>query len=243
MATDKTGVIVELHDLAITERKDDRIGRVVKLKSLKIDDLVKIAVSRRTDLNASTLRAAFELLCDVAEEQVANCASVDFGLVHLGLGCEGIFIGDNAKWDNSAHRLKITSSPTARFRETIKKATVSVRGMATVGVVVNTVTDVTTGELNSCITAGGAVNLTGSKMKIAGDNPACGITLTNETDGRITTIPATAIAVNDAARITFVAPATLPTGDYKLCVTTQFSNSAHLLKEPRSFVFDYVLSV
>ena len=240
---EKSGVIVELHDLAITERKDDRSGRVVKTKSLKLDDLVKIAVNRRTDLNASTLRSSFELLCDVAEEQLANGASIDFMLVHLSLGVDGVFIGDSAKWDSAIHRLKVTASPTVRLREFAKRVTAIVRGMASTGVFINTVTDVTTGDVNISVTPGGAVNITGSKMKIAGNNPACGITLTNEADGTVTLVAATAIAINEPAKITFVAPATLPAGDYKLSITTQFSNSTQLLKEPRSYMFDYVLSV
>ncbi|MDR1347563.1 MAG: hypothetical protein LBJ63_03910, partial [Prevotellaceae bacterium] len=55
---EKTSVIVELYDLTITERKDDRFGRVVTSKSLNEDDLIKMAVSRRTDLSPTTLRAS-----------------------------------------------------------------------------------------------------------------------------------------------------------------------------------------
>ena len=240
---EKSGVIVELHDLAITERKDDRSGRVVKTKSLKLDDLVRIAVSRRTDLNASTLRSSFELLCDVAEEQLANGASVDFVLVHLSIGVDGVFIGDSAKWNSSINKLKVTASPTVRLREFVKGITAIVRGMASVGIVINTVTDVASGEQNARITPGGAVNLTGSKMKVVGDNLACGITLSNDTDGTVTFIASTAIAVNEPSKITFVVPSTLPVGDYKLSITTQYSNSGTLLKEPRTYVFDYVLAV
>jgi hypothetical protein len=47
MATEKNQVMVELYDLTITERKDDRFGRVVTAKSLNEDDLINIAVSRR----------------------------------------------------------------------------------------------------------------------------------------------------------------------------------------------------
>ncbi len=36
--TEKSSVIVELYDLAITERKDDRFGRVVITRSLTEDD-------------------------------------------------------------------------------------------------------------------------------------------------------------------------------------------------------------
>ncbi len=58
--TEKNNVMVELYDLSITERKDDRFGRVVTTKSLNEDDLIKIAVARRTDLNASTLKASID---------------------------------------------------------------------------------------------------------------------------------------------------------------------------------------
>lgn len=38
----KNQVMVELYDLSLTERKDDRFGRVVTSKSLNQDDLIKI---------------------------------------------------------------------------------------------------------------------------------------------------------------------------------------------------------
>ena len=59
---EKSSVIVELYDLALTERKDDRFGRVVTAKSLSEDDLVNIAITRRTDLNATTLKSSIEIL-------------------------------------------------------------------------------------------------------------------------------------------------------------------------------------
>ncbi|MDR0605150.1 MAG: hypothetical protein LBG80_12680, partial [Bacteroidales bacterium] len=82
--TEKNEVIVELHDLIITERKDDRFGRVVSPKYLTEDDLINIAVSRRTDLNAATLKASLGIITDIAIEEVANGNRVCFGLGHFG---------------------------------------------------------------------------------------------------------------------------------------------------------------
>ena len=244
MADEKNSVIVELHDLAITERKDDRVGRVVKTSSLKVGDLAKIAVARRTDLNITTLESSFELLVSVAVDQVAIGAAVDFGLAHVSLGVEGVFIGDNDSWDSTKHSLKVVTSPTSRMRAKVAKVSANVRGMASSGLFVNSVTDVTTGEVNTTLTPGGAVNVTGSKMRIAGDNPACGIMLTNEATAAMINIPASSMAVNDPSKIIFVAPATLAPGDYKLSITTQYSSSSNtLLKEPRTYIFDYVLAV
>ncbi|MFT3738560.1 MAG: DUF4469 domain-containing protein [Breznakibacter sp.] len=244
MATEeKNSVIVELYDLPITERKDDRCGRVVTAKSLKIDDIVAIAVNRRTDLNAVTLKSSFEILRDIASEQVANGASVEFGLGYYALGVSGVFIGDNAQWDSARHSLSVKATPTSALRGLIRKVSVNVRGMASTGTFINSVTDVASGEENSKLTPGGAANVTGTRIKVAGDNPAIGIRLTNQTDGSVTTIPANSIAVNDPSKITFIVPATLPEGDYKLSITTQFSSQSVLLKDPRTYVFDYLLTV
>ncbi len=244
MATnDKSSVIVELYDLTLTERKDDRFGRVVTTKSLTEDDLIAIAVSRRTDLNANTLKASINILQEIASEQIANGASVSFGLGYFNLGVNGVFIGDNAKWDPAIHSLSVRVTPTAGLRTAVKASIVDVRGMAASGLVVNTVTDVTSGEVNSRLTPGGGVNLTGNKIKIDGDNASVGISLTNEATKEATLIAKTAVLVNDPSKITFVVPAGLASGDYKLTITTQYSSTSHLLKEPRSYTFDYVLNV
>lgn len=241
--TEKNSVIVELYDLTITERKDDRFGRVVTTKTLKEDDLINKAVSRRTDLNPSTLRSSMDILREIAIEEIADGASVAFGLGYYNVAVNGAFIGDNAKWDSSKHSLSVRVTPSAELRAAVNAATVDVRGMAEIGTIVNSVTDIASGEVNTRLTPGGAVNLTGSKIKIAGDNPANGISLTNQANNVVTVIAANAIAVNDPSKITFIVPATLAPGDYKLSITTQFSSQSTLLKDPRTSIFDYILTV
>jgi len=115
--------------------------------------------------------------------------------------------------------------------------------MAGIGTIVNSVTDIASGEVNTRLTPGGAVNLTGSKIKIAGDNPANGISLTNQANNVVTVIAVNSIAVNDPSKITFIVPADLAPGDYKLSITTQFSTPSQGLKDPRSYMFDYILTV
>lgn len=236
-------VMVELFDLVLTERKDDRFGRVVTSKSRTIDDLVSIVVSRRTDLNPATLKTSFELLKNTAIEELINGASVNFGLGYFSLGVNGVFIGDNAQWDTTKHSLCINVTPTAELRESAKNTIVNVRGMASSGIFINSVTDVASGETNSRLTPGGGVNLTGSKMKIDGDGAGVGITLTHQTTNAVVSIASTAILVNDPSKITFIVPSDVPEGDYKLTISTQYAPSSKQLKEPRSFTFDYVLNV
>jgi hypothetical protein len=48
--------------------------------------------------------------------------------------------------------------------------------------------------------------------------------------------------MNDPSKVSFIVPADLPAGDYRLSVTTQFSTNAPNLKEPRTYIYDYVLT-
>jgi hypothetical protein len=242
MADEKNTVFVELYDLAITERGDDRFGKVITSRSMDIDDLIKIAVARRTDLNPTTLKAAAEILDEVALECILRGDSVHYGLGYHRLDVKGTFLGDNASWDSKQHRLVPSVTPAGVLREGANSATVKVRGMASTGSFINSVTDVTSGEVNTVLTAGGGVNVTGSKIKIAGDYLSNGLYLEN-IDGAIFQIPMTSILINDPSKISFIVPVDIVHGDYKLKVVTQFSNSSVLLKEPRSYTFEYPLSV
>ena len=239
----KNSLIVELYDLSITERKDDRYGRVVTGKSLNEDDLIKTAVTRRTDLNPSTLKAAVEILKEIAIEEVCNGASVSFGLGYYGLKVNGVFVGDNAQWDASKNSLAVRVAPNAELRKAVESTGVNVRGLATSGTVINTVTDVASGEENSKLTPGGGVNLSGTRLRIEGDHPSVGLKLTNLGTGEETVVPSTSILLNDPSKVTFIVPADLPEGDYRLVLTTQFGGTGARLKEPRIYKYEYVLSV
>jgi hypothetical protein len=235
-------VFVELYELLFTARKDDRSGRVKSTGTRKVDDLIEIAVARRTDINAVTMKASYEILKEVALEEVCNSKHVEFGLTYNSLGSNGVFIGDHPSWDSKTHSLSLVAVATAETRKAIKSIEVEVLGMAQSGLYINSLTDVTSGEVNARLTPGGGVNLTGVKIKIAGEAPGVGLYLTEINTETVTEIPMTSIPVNDPSKITFIVPSDLPAGDYKLSITTQFLPNTTLLKEPRTYMFDYVLA-
>jgi uncharacterized protein YciU (UPF0263 family) len=129
-------VFVELYELLLTARKDDRSGRVVSTGLLKIDDLIAIAVTRRSDINAATMKASYEILKEVAMEELCNAKQVEFGLTYNGLGVDGVFVGDHPSWD-STHHLLLRSSATAEVRNALKNISVEVLGMASSGLYIS----------------------------------------------------------------------------------------------------------
>jgi hypothetical protein len=141
------------------------------------------------------------------------------------------------------HSLRVNVTPTVDVRTAVKNVHVNMMGMAHSGLVINSVFDVASGEENTRLTPGGGVNIIGSKIRIVGDKPGNGIHLINQATDVKNPIPAANILRNDPSAVSFICPAGLPAGDYKLSLTTQYLKSGQLLKDPRTYVFDYVLAV
>jgi hypothetical protein len=243
MAKNIYRVIVKLYSLVFTNRKNERYGRVLTARSVDEDGLIDIIMKRGTDLNRSTIRAVLDMLKGVAKEEIANGASVSFGLGYFDLLVNGVFLGDNPKWDPDKHSLHVRIKPSAELRNMLNEIKVEVSGMAQSGIFINLVTDVVSGEENSRLTPGGSVNISGVKIRVAGDSPDNGIRLTEQNSGTVVSIPMSTVAVNEPSKIIFIVPASLPAGDYKLSITTQFRRGTELLKEPRTYTLDYVLAV
>ena len=97
MAENKNKVYVELYDAPLTQRKDDRTGRVLSTGSAAIDDLIGDAVSRGTDISPEILLASYNLLETCALDRIRRSQRVAFGLGIFYTEPAGVFIGDGAK--------------------------------------------------------------------------------------------------------------------------------------------------
>jgi hypothetical protein len=56
------------------------------------------------------MKASYEILKEIALEEVRNAKQVEFGLSHYGLGANGVFIGDHAAWKDGAQPLAASDS-------------------------------------------------------------------------------------------------------------------------------------
>ena len=83
------------------------------------------------------------------------------------------------------------------------------------------------------VKAGRAFTLHGKNIKVVGDDPSVGITLT-DSDGTETKIEGDLIIQNDPKKVVFIVPESTADGEYELKLVTQYSGSRDL-KTPRTF--------
>jgi hypothetical protein len=129
----------------------------------------------------------------------------------------------------------------ALLRKELGNVAVTITGVADTSAFIAQATNVKTGSINDLLTVGRNLRISGSKIKIAGDNPANGVWFVNQDTQERTRVDDTDVATNNPAELMIIIPE-LTAGTYTLEVTTQYSGS-NILKEPRTAVFNRMLTV
>jgi hypothetical protein len=109
------------------------------------------------------------------------------------------------------------------------------------GVIISSVTDVKTGSQNNLLTPGRNIKVSGSKLKIAGDDPSVGLFFAPEAGGAPVPVDASDLVINRPAELIAVIPNLAP-GVYRLRIVTQYSGGTQL-KHPHTATFDKPLTV
>jgi hypothetical protein len=139
-----------------------------------------------------------------------------------------------------ADKIAVSFRELAQLKELLAKVKVENEGLAGDGAYIDEVADAHSGALNSALTPGGMVHITGHKIKVEGGDAACGVWFVNRADGARTKV-AENLAVNRTAEVVALVPA-LTAGKYKVEVVTRYSSGVPL-KEPRAILFEAELSV
>lgn len=154
------------------------------------------------------------------------------------MNVSGAFDCEKAPFNPAIHKLGVSYTPSKLLRDTLKNVIVETRPAVT-GPIINDIVDTTTGEKNLQLTSSGPAVITGTNIKVAGDDPTVGIYLTpTEGDAKKVAL----LIHNNPSQVTFMLPA-LADGEYKLSLTTQYSAGNNLVKESRTYTFPVLLYV
>ena len=144
------------------------------------------------------------------------------------------FVGvlESGKWNPEKNSIYVSITQGKELREAIAETSVEILGeKANVMYIIET-KDRKTGRKDGSATAGRNLFVRGAMLKVVGNDPSVGVTLT-DTDGTETKLDDDLITTNKPSELTLLLPAELEAGEYTLTVTTQYNSGAQL-KTPRS---------
>ena len=227
----KYQINVQMADNTVTKDDlTDKIFVVVNNGTANKERIISEMMEVNPGLERETLRHVLDLENRVIKKLLLNGMRVNNGLFEAAAQCRGVVQG--TAWNPEVNTIYVNFQQGKDMREAIQAATINVIGEKGATMYLSTGEDGATRSAGFTATAGSSFTVTGKNIKIAGDDPSVGITLT-DSDGTETKITGGMIGLNQPSKLIFFIPAGLADGAYTLTVTTQYSQGG-LLKEPRS---------
>lgn len=242
MATILHRIKAYLYDNLLTEDPNDFSARVISERSLTIKQICELAVARGgADVSAASMQHATELFLKEMAYNLCDGYSVNTGYFTATPLIKGVFTNPVENFNPEKHSVLFQFNQGETLRKELPSIEVDILGVADTGLQILQVTDVKSGTVNDLLTPDRNLKIIGSKIKIAGEHPDNGICFVNQTTQERFPVDASDRVVNNPSEVIVVIPA-LPAGSYLMEVTTQFS-TGHLLKDPRTVIFEKILTV
>ncbi len=220
----------------LTEDPNDYMASVVVNGSIGINAIVDELQNEGMELKRETVIDIISRFNRKAADMVLSGYNVNTGLVYMRPVIKGVFY--DKIWNPETNSVYIAINQGMDLRNAVAETVVEIMGEQADPLEIFSLTDTTTGKTDGTLTPGRNAELKGSYLKIAGENPDCGITFRNTATQAVTKLAAGDIVLNEPSRLLILVPATLEAGEYELSVTTQFTGGNTLLKAPRTVVLD-----
>ncbi|WP_455634842.1 DNA-binding domain-containing protein [Parabacteroides sp.] len=240
MEDEKVILSVDLYDNVLTEKVGDYTGKIRITGTVRTKDVANRVVNKRTEYRPETIVNILELSYQEMIEALVQGKCVVNALGQFLLSINGPFDGKKQDYKSELNRITVTFTPSAALLKALENIYVNA-DVATVGPMIENITDSTTGEVNLLLTPNAPAIITGSTLLIKGDSPSNGVYFTKDEEGAQPQ-KVKLVVRNTKGEIIIQIP-NLTDGQYWLSVTTQVGSNYTVVKEPRTYRFPILLTV
>ena len=235
-----------MYDNLLTPDPNDFFLRIKPEASLGVNDISLSATKRGgAEITAEAMTHAVNLWLKELAYRACDGFAINAGWFTVQPSVKGVFNSPNEKFNPAKHTLSFDFKQGSLMRKELAGVQIDILGVATTGLSIAQVTDIRTGSVNDLLTPGRNLRITGSRLRIAGENPENGIFFICYETGERTKVDEKDVATNNPSELMIIIP-DLAEVSYRLEVTTQFGSGTgnnQLLKEPRTTAFDRILTV
>lgn len=229
----------DLYPNPITDRTDDYTAKPRITGTVRNQQIAERILQRGSEFRLETIEHILNMADQEKVAAIAEGNSVIDGVGQYLLNIVGSFIGEKAAFNSQEHKLSVSYTIGKLLREALKEVSI-VTHVASTGPFINNVTDSSTGDVNGLLTSASAVIISGSNIRIAGEDPTVGVFFTKT--GSDSPLKSPLVIHNKPSELTLMLPA-MEDGEYTLSITTQYSSGNRLVKSPRTYVFPTMLYV
>jgi hypothetical protein len=235
---------IKLYPNYLKNVKGAYIARTDNEKTLNIEEVCNAMVTR-----GGSTRRYEDLVNDVKaflDEMVYQlcdgyAVSTGWFSIHPNIG--GSFNSVNEPRDCGKHPVDFRFESLACLKRLAEGIEFDITGLAEVHGYIGRFIDIKTGEINHAISPGGQFIMYGHKLKVAGEDPACGVYFISQDEEGLEVKAAGRLVTNIPTQLIGIIP-DLKAGNWKTVVKTQYTGSGSTsLKAARTLESNFTLTV
>ena len=177
-------------------------------------------------------RLALATFSKVMTDIVQDGQAVNLPFFKMFPAISGTFDSADAPFSHSDHQVEMNLNLSKELEELLPKVQVHKEDFQPNLPVISEVLDINSGSQNANITAGGAIKIDGSRLKIEGSDPSNGVYFVSEDGGTQSKVVSTLIQ-NRPGELIVTVPSLTMGDQFTLKITTQYSGGV-TLKKPRT---------
>ena len=162
---EKIILTADLYDNAVTERKGDYTAKPRITGTVRNHQIAERILARGSELRLDTIEYILGMGDQEKVTAIAEGKSVVDGVGQYMATLTGPFEGEKAAFDPAKNKLTTSYVPGKLLRDTLKNVVVETRPAVT-GPIINSITDSTTGEMNTQLTSSAPAVISGSNIKV-----------------------------------------------------------------------------
>lgn len=208
-----------LRENLLTPEPDDCMAQVQDVRSYSQDEIVELMTRRGTSLTKADISAVLQVFTEVVAELTADGCTVNTPLFNTSFSISGVFSGMADSFDKSRHTVSVNVGAGAKLRGAVKSVRTEKVEAVSTGPYITEAADVVSGAVNSALTAGGILRLTGSRLKFDAADAEQGVFLVPADGGA--EVKCAVAAENKPARLMVMVPQDTAPGAYYAEVRTK----------------------
>ena len=217
-------------------------AQVVYSKSYTFDDIAKHLLEHNIGLSSSAIYGLWEGIKGTVKEYISEGGSINTELFGVRTVIKGTFENIQDGFDGSRHSIHLKMRPGKLIKNIPGDLKVNKLREGS-KFFIDSVTDVKTGTVDSRITPGKIIRIAGSRLKICGNDPSCGLYfVSTKSSVAEVKVDSSEFVDNNPSKVVAVIP-NLAKGNWKIRMVTQFSRGKSFLKAPRTITYDTILTV
>ena len=219
-----------LRENLLTPDENDYMAQAADVRSFSLDEIIDLMMQKGSTLTKADTKAVLQVYGEVVSALIKDGAAVNTPLMNTSLSISGVFNGATDSFDKKRHSVNLNLTAGPLLKDAAAKIKCEKTEAADTNPYITEVTDLVSGKVNEVLTAGGIVQLVGSRLKFDQKDESQGIFFVAETGEAIR---ATVIAENKPARLMAIIPADLPAGNRYVEVRTKYTVGGKPLKKAK----------